>query len=292
MSSNERIMASASNMQKHTNKDNKKKNFFGVCSRIFIGLYKTTCKILFPANIKCIACGDDLKQKQDIEVCDKCMKQLEFIQEDACCQNCGAPILGEGKFCLNCKNEEKDFDIARSVFIYKDKIKQLIAGLKYNNKPYISRTLGMFLVEKYKEMRWDVDMIIPVPLSESRRKWRGYNQAELLANVVSDSIGKPINTEALVKIKDTDSQAGLTLQERRKNLRSSFKITDRYIVKNKNILLIDDVLTTGSTASACAKALKKSRAKNVYVLTIAHGKMDIPTQNSLTDIKNLMKSTK
>ena len=89
----------------------------------------------------------------------------------------------------------------------------------------------------------------------------------------------------MVKIKDTDSQASLTLQERRKNLQSSFKVLDKYAVRGKKILLIDDVMTTGSTANACTNALKKAHADKVFVLTIAHGKMEIPTQSNIKDVK-------
>ena len=265
-----------------------KNNVFGNCASIFVKLYHKACTVLFPANIKCLICGDDLKQKQDIEICDKCRLKLREITETECCARCGSPIAGQGKYCLNCQSGDVEFDIARSVFVYEDEVKHLISGLKYNNKPYLSRTLSCFLAKKYNELGWQADLIIPVPLSESRKKWRGYNQAALLAEGVSDIIGVPINTEALIKIKDTDTQASLTLAERRKNLKESFKVVDKYAVRGKKILLIDDVMTTGSTANACTHELKKAHADRVLVLTIAHGKPDIPTQSNINSIKNFM----
>ena len=253
---------------------------------LITGMYKRVSNIFYPAYIKCIICGDDLKQKQQIEICDKCQCKLKFITEKECCKGCGAPLLSnQGSYCLNCKSGDREFDIGRSVFVYDGEIKNLIAGLKYNNKPYISRTLSQYLAKLYKELDWQADLIVPVPLTKARKKWRGYNQAELLAEGVSDVLGIPINTEALVKIKDTDSQASLTLQERRKNLQSSFKVLDKYAVRGKKILLIDDVMTTGSTANACTNALKKAHADKVFVLTIAHGKMEIPTQSNIKDVK-------
>ncbi len=264
----------------------------GAFAGVLSGIYKRACSIFYPAYIKCIICGDDLKQKQHIEICDKCQCKLHFISEKECCQGCGAPIAGQGKYCLNCKEGDRQFDIGRSVFVYEGEVKNLIAGLKYNNKPYISRTLSQYLAKLYKELDWQADLIIPVPLSSARKKWRGYNQAELLAEGVSDILGIPINTETLVKIKDTDSQATLTLQERRKNLLSSFKVLDKYVVRGKKILLIDDVMTTGSTANACTTALKKAHADKVFVLTIAHGKMEIPTQSAIKDIKNVINLAK
>lgn len=274
-----------SKFSRNKNSQNKR-NAFGTCAGVFVKLYNKACSLFFPSNIKCLICGDDLKEKQDIEICDACKCKLQFLSETECCARCGSPMTGQGKFCLNCQNGDCDFDIARSVLLYEGEVKHLISGLKYNNKPYLSRTLSRFIADKYKELGWEADLIIPVPLSLARKKWRGYNQAELLAEGVSDYIGLPINTETLVKIKDTDAQATLNLSDRRKNLRESFKVMDKYAVKGKRILLIDDVMTTGSTASACAIELKKAHAARVMVLSIAHAKIDIPTESNNISVKN------
>ena len=266
---------------KISKKSKENDSIFGKCASVFVTLYNRACKVFFPSNIKCLICGDDLKQKQDIEVCDKCKCNLHFITESECCARCGSVISGQGKFCLNCQKGDTEFDIARSVFIYDGEIKHLIAGLKYNNKPYISRTLSNYIAQKFTELKWQADLIIPVPLSDARRKWRGYNQAQLLAEGVSDKLGIPVNTETLVKIKDTDQQVNLSSDERRKNLKDCFKVIDKYAVRGKRILLIDDVMTTGSTASACAHELKKAHADRVMVLTIAHGKTEIPTEKGI-----------
>ncbi|MBQ7977044.1 MAG: ComF family protein [Clostridia bacterium] len=261
-------------------KISERQNVFGTCASMFVKLYHSACSVFFPSNIKCLICGDDLKEKQDIEICDACKFKLQFLSDTTTCARCGAPITGQGQYCLNCQNGDCEFDIARSVFVYEGEIRHLIAGLKYNNKPYLSRTLSQYIAEKYKELGWEADLIVPVPLSSARKKWRGYNQAELLAEGVSDVIGVPINTETLIKIKDTDAQATLNLSERRKNLRESFKVMDKYAVKGKRILLIDDVMTTGSTASACTHELKKAHASRVMVLSIAHAKTEIPTETT------------
>lgn len=266
--------------------DKKRTNVFGNCANMFVKLYHHACNVFFPSHIKCIVCGEDLKQKQDIEVCDKCQCKLHKITESECCARCGAVVPGQGKYCLNCQNTDREFDIARSVFVYENEVKRLIAGLKYNNKPYLSRTLSNYLAELYKSLDWQVDLIIPVPLSKKRKEWRGYNQAELLADGLSDAVGVPLNTETLVKIKDTDSQTHLSMVERRNNLRESFKVMDKYAVRGKKILLVDDVMTTGATANACANVLKKAHADRVLVLTIAHGLQEIPAENRVNDSKN------
>jgi ComF family protein len=108
-----------------------------------------------------------------------------------------------------------------------------------------------------------------VPLYTKRQKKRGYNQSELLSNELSKLIGISVSHNNLIRIKDTITQTNLSFKERQKNLESAFEIKDKKEVKDKNILLIDDVLTTGATADNCAKILKKAKAKGVYVLTFA-----------------------
>ena len=278
--------------QPKLNTPEKNPNIFYKIKGFFAKTFHNFGKIFFPSNIKCLVCGDDLKQVQDIEVCDKCMQKLEFITDDKCCNRCGAPVTGEAKFCLNCKSGDREFDLGRSVFVYKDDIARLIAGFKYKNRPYLHKTFGLFLAELLKELDWEIDFIMPIPLTPARLKWRGYNQTELLARVVSEKSGIPLDTTTLIKEKDTDSQATLNLQERRKNLRSSFKVTDKNTIKGKRILLIDDVMTTGSTANACANVLKKSSAERVFIITIAHGKVDLPLQSNLNNAEKVIKSVK
>lgn len=277
---------------KMNNSSKKKTNTFASCVNVFKGLYHKAVNMFFPANIKCIVCGDDLPAVQQIEVCAKCQSRMHFIAENECCQCCGAPVFGEAKYCFNCKDNPREFDLGRSVFVYEDNVEKLIAGLKFNNKPYLSRTLGRYLAELYKELNWQVDLVVPVPMTPARKKWRGYNQAELLAQEFCDTTGLTINTEALVKVKDTDEQKSLSLHDRQKNIKEAFKVADKYSIKGKNILIIDDVMTTGATANACASALKKAHANRVYVLTLAHGKPKIPSQNTLEDIKSVINSVK
>ncbi len=266
-------------------REKKRRGFFG-------DLYTKIHNVFFPAKIKCIICGDDLPELREIEVCDNCMQKLNFIAENECCQCCGAPLFGEAKYCFNCKDNVRDFDVGRSVFVYEGDIERLIAGLKFSNKPYISRTLGRFLAELYNELGWQIDYVVPVPMTDARRKWRGYNQAELLAQEFCEVTKLPLNSEVLIKIKDTEDQKELTMQERQKNIQNAFKVTDKYFVKNRNILIIDDVMTTGATVSACATALKKAHAKHVYVLCIAHGRPRIPSQNNINDVKSVINSVK
>ena len=291
MESNSTKALGTTNKIVSTNKK-KAKNKFGAYTNVFKGLYKRTLNMLFPAHIKCIVCGDDLPEVRQIEVCDKCSAKLNFISKNSCCKHCGSPVYGDAEVCLNCKDNKREFDQGRSVFVYDGEIEKLIAGLKFNNKPYLSRTLGRYLASLYQTLDWHIDMVIPVPMTEARKKWRGYNQAELLATEFCEAVHLPLNTQALQKVRETDEQKELSMQERQKNILDAFKVQDKYYIKGKSILIIDDVMTTGATANACATALKKAHASKVYVLTIAHGKPKLPMQNNMEDVHYVINSVK
>jgi len=242
----------------------------------FVKAYKCTLGLIFPQKIKCVVCNKDLKKNSKYEVCDECLQKLEFIPANHCCIRCGAKLKAEEKFCYNCQRDERFFDQARSSFVYDGDIKNLVHKLKFENKQYIARAFATFLAETLKETDWEFDKIIPVPISEGKLKSRGYNQAKLLADELANILKREVNSEALQKVKETSDQVGLSYLERKKNLKGSFKVADRYAVRNNNILLIDDVMTTGATASACAEVLKKAKANRVFVLTVAHGVVELP----------------
>lgn len=247
-------------------------------------------KILYPNNIKCLICGDDLPQKQDIEFCAKCEEKLEYIDNEKCCLRCGAKLIAEEKYCLNCQNNQFDFDMSRAVFVYDGAIKTIIYNLKYGNKPYISNTISYCMARKLKSLNWKVDMVVPVPSSKETLKERGFNQAELIARKLSEIIHVDFENEILQKIKHTEKQANLSGIERRTNLEGAFLVDNKYkaFLKGKTILLIDDVITSGSTISFCAKELKKNGAKAVLVLGFARAFYSIPTQSNLKNVKSFI----
>ena len=245
-------------------------------------------KVFFPNNIKCLICGRDLPAKQDIEFCSKCEAKLERI--DKCCVRCGAKLVAEEKFCLNCQNNKMEFDIARGVFLFDGEMKNLIHNFKYNNKPFIASTLAHCLADFYKGLDWKVDMVIPVPSSKETLKERGYNQALLLAKKFCELTNLELNTDILVKSKHTKQQANLGFEERQKNLADSFSVDLKFrpLLRGKTILIIDDVITTGSTVSECAKILKKRGAERVVVLAVARAYLQIPVQSDLKNAKSFV----
>lgn len=231
--------------------------------------------LVFPKHMKCLVCGRDLKETSEVEFCEECLRGMETIG-DKCCEKCGSKLIAEEKFCLNCQAKERYFDIARSCFVFDDSVRHLIHQLKFGNKPYIARAFAPMLRDKLVNLNWDYDVIIPVPLFPKHKKERGYNQSEMLARELLKYVDKPINTTSLIKIKDTSKQLTLGYSDRLSNLDGAFEVMDKSSIKGKNILLIDDVMTTGATANACSETLRKAKVNSIKVLTVAHGMVKIP----------------
>jgi competence protein ComFC len=181
-------------------------------------------------------------------------------------------IVCRGKFRRCCesfyidRNDEKY--LAMSVFYYSSIVKELIIKLKYKSDFICGEILAKYMLELVKKNELKFDLISYVPMTKKALKNRGYNQSEFLANYLSRFLNIKVIGN-LTKTTDTKDQIGLSGEERWNNMNKCFKIEKSEIIKNKNILLIDDVITTGATAFHCAHNLKENGANNIYVLTIA-----------------------
>lgn len=224
--------------------------------------------LFFPKNIKCIICNEDIFNNEEYCICDKCKSKIELNKE--CCKKCGSPLHSLASYCLRCKNDTYYFDRALSPFIYNGEIKNLIYKIKYANARYLFEYLGKILSDFYIENNLESDLIMFVPMHIKKLKQRGYNQAERLAEELSKNINIPISKNNLIKIKYITNQTKLTAKERKDNIKNSFSINNKAEIKNKNILLIDDVFTTGATTNEISKLLKTNGCKNITVLTLAH----------------------
>ena len=161
------------------------------------------------------------------------------------------------------------FSLARSAGIYKNNILELIHGFKYGRKMSAGRLLGAMMTERAEGLFAirQYDVIMPVPLHRRRLRQRGFNQSLVLAREIAVSFDIPVDFVSLKRLKDTDPQTNLGGSERRDNVRGAFAAADS--VKGKRVLLIDDVLTTGSTVRECAKTLLGRGAREVAVFTAA-----------------------
>jgi competence protein ComFC len=146
------------------------------------------------------------------------------------------------------------------------KLREAVHALKYENVPNLSIPLGERLAASVIQLQWPIDMVISVPLHTSRRKQRGYNQSQLLSEVVASIIGKPYWPDAIERQRDTRSQVGLNRQQRQANMANAFTADSN--ISGYIALLIDDVYTTGATLSGCAAALMAAGANAVYGLTV------------------------
>ena len=222
--------------------------------------------LLFP--IKCDLCGDLV---DTCGLCTKCWVKIFWIS-DPKCKICGTPFeIDVISICALCLNEKPSFDKAISVFRYDDFSKEIILKFKHFDTTHMLNRLSILMFRAAENDIKNSDLIIPVPIHFLKRIKRKYNQSELLAQNISDISNVKYEPRILEKIKTTRRQEGLSGKKRRKNIIGSFGINKKYekSIENKNIVLVDDVFTTGSTVNECSKILKKHNAKSVTVVTLA-----------------------
>lgn len=215
----------------------------------------------------CICCKHECDQDNELRLCSKCLENIPFTKDNYCLR-CGEIINGNYDYCINCKNHEYEFDRARSVFAYTPYTSPMIMRFKYNGYKSYAPYLAKLLVNYYSTSDLIVDVVTFVPMPVKREKARGYNQAKELCREFSLLSGLPV-IDCLVRIKDNFKQSTLNAKERAENIKGSFACINKQLVKNKDILIIDDVLTTGATANECAKVLNRAGARSVSVLSLA-----------------------
>ncbi len=220
----------------------------------------------------CISCLREIPDGSKFQMCDKCYKKLDRIYGNVC-SKCGEMLIDGNLLCSHCKDFDYEFNSNKSICYYDDISSSIIKALKYDNRKYYAKHIAILMTEN-REVFEGVDYITFVPMTDNRKKVRGFNQSEEIANEVS----KIVNIEVkkfLIKTKDNKHQAGLSQKDRLNNLKGTFEFNDEFLsfAKNKNILLIDDVFTTGATLSECSKILKKSKPKSICTLTFAKTKL-------------------
>lgn len=205
-----------------------------------------------------------------------CGEQIERIapQIEQACERCGAPVgpyLDTSQGCSYCKNERFLFSRAIALGKYQGPLRELILKLKLNHGPHLGGELGNLLYYRNQKTfdKLDSDLIIPVPLNWTARLHRSHNPASIIAEALSRRLQAKYSGNILAKRKRTAAQASLTPSNRRKNLRSAFEIRRQKQVVGQKILLVDDVMTTGSTANAVSRVLLDAGAKEINVAVIA-----------------------
>ncbi len=228
-------------------------------------LTKLLNKYVFNEKWRCNVCEKEIFE--EVYFCKECLEKLPF-NNDKICLHCGRKVIQTEEYCTTCKNVLVSIDLGRSAFDYKDEIKELIHGFKYKNKQYLAKVFASTMSPLFFMNFSDANFITFVPMTESSEKVRGYNQSKLLAEEISKLVSVPL-FEVVEKKEDTKEQKKLSRQERLVNTLKAFKIINKKDVVGKNVVIIDDVATTGATAEAIAFKLKKAGANKVYLLTIA-----------------------
>ncbi len=194
------------------------------------------------------------------------------ISANNSCQLCGGHQNNVTQICDQCLKHPPKWDQALSVYEFKDKARELILRFKYSKHLYLTEFLSQELQKHYKEQLSDSpDIITFVPMHPLKKLFRGYNQAEILAEELAKSFPESAFKKLLKRKKYGKAQASKIRSERLRSSKNLFSINRGEILKGKSILLIDDILTTGATLNACAFELKKAQAERVTVLTLARG---------------------
>jgi ComF family protein len=275
--------------QGQTQGDDQRPVKHGPVSSGFSSLVKNAVASLFftffPSD--CRICGSPLIQVSQLPVCNDCLTAMHPLRGNHC-SVCGEAMAGEWDAelhltecgetrCLVCQNEDPPFERAVAYGQYDAGLRDLIHLLKFQQVRPAAKVLGHMLAEVIANLETAMPVgtiaVVPVPLYSRKRGERGFNQAEMIARDALKRLARPKRFELCARVlqrrRDTASQIGLDREQRRKNLHGAFAISDPGRILKRDVLLVDDVLTTGTTAAECARVLLKAGATRVWVATVA-----------------------
>lgn len=231
----------------------------------FYHLLWTALDWLYPPL--CGGCG-----KKGARWCTDCQAATTVIV-DPVCPCCGRAVVRPG-YCAQCRDRSSSpLTALRSWAVFTGPLRNAIHCLKYKGNVSLGEALAYPLIELLKHLNWPVDFVTAVPLGVARQAERGYNQANLLARPLALSVKRPFYPQALVKTRETRPQVGLNAAERQANVAQAFGSVEK-LASDRHVLVLDDVTTTGATLEACALALRRAGAREVYGLTLARARLD------------------
>ncbi len=222
---------------------------------------------------RCVACEKVLlKLEKEMGFCKDCAKKIRLVGNNYC-MKCGAPLNNAAKeFCISCMENNHIYIQSKAIFRYEGDMKDAMYRFKYSNRRCYGKIFAKHGIKNYGS--WiksqNIEAIIPVPMYEPKKKRRGYNQAEVFANALSEELGIPVFDKTVRRIEDTVAMKQLNSLKRKKNLLKSFTVAKKD-VQFKKVLIVDDIYTTGTTMDEVAKALKTGGVEEVYGMCICIG---------------------
>ncbi|MBK5275357.1 MAG: ComF family protein [Desulfuromonadales bacterium] len=226
--------------------------------------------VVFPPL--CHVCRACIPDAGELHICPACLERMPPIRAPLCVI-CGIPFIGAGDShtCGSCCTTHPRFDSARAALGYEGAARDLIHAFKYRNKTHLRRPLGLLMIRGLSEfiLAGRHDLIMPVPLHRKKLSSRGFNQALLLSEILSHQLQIALDRHNLRRIRWTEPQVNLAAADRKANVKGAFAIHEPALVRGHRVLLVDDVLTTGSTVEECAGTVKGAGAAGVTVITVA-----------------------
>ena len=221
-------------------------------------------QFIFP--FRCLGCGFF----SDRIICDTCLCSITFIKAPYC--HLCAIHLGQqyNNICAACFKNPPLFSKARAAILYNENSRSIIKRFKFNDAIHSANIYAQWMMAAGHDILSEADLIVPVPLHRVKLLSRGYNQSSLIANIISQHTNIEVDHLALCRVKNTLSQSQLPFSQRRlSNVNNAFVVRKAENIKNKKIILVDDVITTGATVLACTKILMRSKAHSVNILTLS-----------------------
>ncbi|MBP3431480.1 MAG: ComF family protein [Clostridia bacterium] len=231
-------------------------------------LKKSVDHLIFPDDLKCIFCGNDIPNFDDQPFCEECEKTLPFNVGNRCII-CDQPIKNEATVCDFCQREKKNFERLFSPFLYGAEVKNAILSYKESNRRYMAKAFAKIIVDYIHKEKPDLKLnfLSYIPLTSKKEKQRGFNQSKLLA----EEIGKLLDVPVIClfeKIKDVGNQKELKFKQRRENVLGAYRLKDVKLKKTDRIMIVDDVVTTCATVGYCS-GLVYPKVEKVYVCSLA-----------------------
>lgn len=212
---------------------------------------------------RCASCGE----VGDI-ICKACENTFAIIDDNEVCPVCGKNV-GRRIICGACITEKRYFSEGYFGYVYENKLRDAIHTFKFNGKSEVGRYLVAHIKKKILPLSEKIDLIIPMPITDRRLKERGFNQSYVISHEISKILNKPVYDSVLVKTKETKDQYLLSKEERKKNIKGAFALINREKIKDKRVLLVDDLYTTGYTANEAAFTLSKAKPESIILFALA-----------------------